>query len=190
MKWAWAMALAFVGAVHAADGRLKSGVFEPARIAPPFALTGSDGGELRLERYRGKVVILGFGFSHCPEICPTTLAKLAKARKQMGAAASDVQVIYVTVDPERDTPEQLRGYLALFDPTFIGATGTPAQLAAVYKDYGITATKYAGRAPAEYGFEHSTFVYLIDREGRLRAMAPYGKSADDIAHDAAMLLKP
>ena len=190
MKWGWLVGLFFVGAVHGADDKLKSGVFEPARVAPAFVLAGSDGNELRLDRFRGKVVILGFGFSHCPEVCPTTLAKLAKARKQMGAAASDVQVIYVTVDPERDTREQLRGYLALFDPTFIGGTGTPAQLAAVYKDYGITATRYQGRAPGEYGFEHSTFVYLIDREGRLRAMAPYGKSADDIAHDATILLKP
>lgn len=164
-------------------------MFEPARVAPSFSLTGSDGAPLTLERYRGKVVILGFGFSHCPEICPTTLAKLAKARQRMGAAARDVQVIYVTVDPERDTAEQMRGYLALFDPTFIGGTGTRAQLDAVFKDYGITATKYAGRAPGEYGFEHSTFVYLIDGDGRLRAMAPYGKSAEDIAHDAAILLR-
>ena len=186
-----ALAGAFMAfAVHAAEDKLRSGVFEPARVAPAFTLTGSDGTDLRLDRYRGKVVILGFGFSHCPEICPTTLAKLAKARKQMGAAARDVQVLYITVDPGRDTPEQMRGYLALFDPTFIGGTGTASQLAAVYKDYGITATRYDGRAPGEYGFEHSTFVYLIDREGRLRAMAPYGKSAEDIAHDAAILLKP
>lgn len=190
MKRGWLFAFLLVGAVHAADEKLKSGVFEPARMAPAFVLAGSDGAELRLERFRGKVVILGFGFSHCPEVCPTTLAKLAKARKQMGAAANEVQVIYVTVDPERDTPEQLRGYLTLFDPTFIGGTGTPAQLAAVYKDYGITATRYQGRTPGDYGFEHSTFAYLIDRDGRLRAMAPYGKSAEDIAHDAAILLKP
>ena len=189
MKAAWAIAWAFIGAVHAADEPLRSGVFEPARVAPPFTLAGSDGHELRLDRYRGKVVILGFGFSHCPEICPTTLAKLAKARKQMGAAARDVQVVYITVDPERDTPEQLRGYLTLFDPTFIGGSGTPAQLAAVFKDYGIKVTRYDGRVPGEYGYEHSTFVYLVDPAGRIRAMAPYGERAEDIAHDAAILLK-
>ena len=175
--------------VHAADERLRSGTFDPPRAAPALALEGSDGTTLTLERFRGKLVILGFGFTHCPEICPTTLAKLAKARKQMGSAAKDVQVVYVTVDPERDTPEQMRGYLALFDPTFVGGTGKPAQLAKVFKEYGITATRYDGRAPGEYGFEHSSFVYLIDREGRIRAMAPYGKSADDIAHDAAILLQ-
>lgn len=189
MKWAWTIVVALIGTAQAADDTLRSGVFEPARVAPSFSLAGSDGAPLTLERYRGKVVILGFGFSQCPEICPTTLAKLAKARKRMGAAARDVQVIYVTVDPERDTPEQMRGYLALFDPTFLGATGTAAQLAAVFKDYGIAVTKYPGRAAGEYGFEHSTFVYLIDRDGRIRAMAPFGERAEDIAHDAAVLLK-
>jgi protein SCO1/2 len=172
-----------------AQSPLKSGTFDPPRIAPAFSLSGSDGAEVKPERFRGKVMVLGFGFTHCPEVCPTTLAKLAKVRKRLGAEARDLQVLYVTVDPERDNPGQLRAYLANFDPTFIGGTGTPAQLAQVYKDYGITATRWPTKDPAVYGFEHSSFVYLIDREGRIRAMVPYGKSADDIAHDAAILLE-
>ena len=181
--------VALLFATAAARTTLKAGTFEPAGMAPELSLQSSNGGTLSLAKYRGKVVLLGFGFTSCPKVCPTTLAVLAQAKKRLGDQGKQVQVVYVTVDPERDTPEQMRGYLALSDPTFIGGTGTPAQLAAVFKDFGVTATRYEGRAPDEYGFEHSSFVYLIDREGRIRAMAPYGKSAADIAHDAAILLQ-
>ena len=182
-------ALLLAGSVGAAESKLKSGAFDPPRAAPEISLEGSDGGKLQLERFKGKVVVLGFGFTHCPEVCPTTLTKLAKARKSVGAAGRDLQVVYVTVDPERDNPERMRAYLANFDPTFIGGTGTPAQLARVYKDYGVVAEKRTGSTPGVYGVDHSSFVYLIDREGRIRAMVPYGKSAEDIAHDAAILLR-
>jgi len=180
--------MTFAGAACAAD-KFKSGVFEPARLAPEIALIGSDGGELSLGKYRGKVVVLGFGFSHCPEICPTTLDRLAKARKRLGASGAQMQVVYVTVDPGRDTPERLRTYLAAFDPGFVGGTGTAAQIDKVQKEYGIVAAKTMGRDPRTYGVDHSSFVYLVDREGRLRVMVPYGRSAEDIAHDVALLLK-
>lgn len=169
---------------------LKSGVFDPPRAAPDFTLQGSDGKELNLNRYRGKVVALGFGYTFCPDVCPTTLAQLAEARRKLGAAADDFQVIYVTVDPERDTVAQMRKYLSAFDPTFVGATGTPAQLAALQKDYGIFASKVPNKDnPSMYFVHHSSFVYLIDREGRLRAMSPYGRSVDDVASDVKALLK-
>lgn len=187
-----ALLLAFVllsGAAHAADGKLKSGVFDPPRMAPEFALAGSDGTELKLERYRGKVVALGFGFSHCPEVCPTTLATLAKARKKLGADGHGMQVVYVTVDPERDNPERLRAYLTNFDPSFVGGTGKPEDLAKVRDAYGIVATRKLDKDRARYAVDHSSFVYLIDRAGSLRALVPYGRSADDIAHDVAILLK-
>jgi len=98
-------------------------------------------------------------------------------------------VIYVTVDPQRDNPERMRSYLAVFDPTFVGATGTPDQLDQVWHDYGIAVTVIRSRNPAVYGIDHSSFVYLIDREGRLRALSPYGRTAEDVAHDVAILLK-
>lgn len=180
--------LGFAAAVHAADA-LKAGTFDPPRAAPDFALAGSDGTQMKLSRYRGKVVVLGFGFTNCAYVCPTTLSKLAKAQKKLGAAGKDLQVVYVTVDPERDSPERMRTYLASFDPAFVGATGTPQQLEKVRLDYGIAATKVPTNDPAVYAVDHSAFVYLIDREGRIRAMVPYGKSADDIAHDAAILLE-
>lgn len=178
-------ALAVPAAVAAAPA-LKSGVFEPPRQAPEFSLRGSDGAELRLSRYRGKVVLLGFGFMNCADVCPVTLAVLAQARQALGPAASEVQVIYVTVDPERDDAATMRAYLANFDRDFVGGTGTPGQLAAVRKDYGITATKVA--TGKSYAIDHSSFVYLIDRGGKLRSLMPYGRTAADYVHDVKLLL--
>jgi protein SCO1 len=170
------------------DASFRAGVFSPPRAAPDFSLRGSDGTELKLSRYRGKVVILGFGFTSCPEICPTTLAVLAGARKKLGVQGDELQVIYITVDPERDDAEHLRKYLGAVDPTFIGGTGTADELAAVRQDYGIVATRKD--FGTNYGFSHSSYTYLIDREGRLRALMPYGQSSDDYVHDVKILLKP
>lgn len=183
-------ALFFTAAAIAAEGRLKAGVFDPPRPAPNFSLRASDGTELTLSRYRGKVVVLGFGFTHCPGVCPTTLSVLAKARKKLGATGSEVQVVYVTVDPERDSAERLRQYLAAFDATFIGGTGSSAELAQVRKAYGIVAErKPIGGGSGDYAVDHSSFLYLVGRDGALRALVPYGRGADDIAHDVKILLK-
>jgi protein SCO1/2 len=169
----------------AAEG-LKAGVFNPPREAPDFSVRGSDGTALSLSRYRGKVVLLGFGYTSCPNVCPATLAVLAQAQRKLGALASQVQVIYLTVDPERDNAERLRQYLAAFDPTFVGGTGTDAQMAAVRSSYGVTAEKHG--TGSDYAVAHSSFVYLITRDGRLRALMPFGHKADDYVHDISMLL--
>ena len=151
-------------------------------------MQGSDGKPLKLDRYRGKIVILEFGFTSCPDVCPTTLAALAQTRRQLGAKADDLQIVYITVDPERDDAERIRKYLAAFDPTFIGGTGTPEQLADVRREYGIVATRTT--LGSSYAFSHSSYTYLIDREGKLRALMPYGHAPDDYAHDVEILLKP
>lgn len=165
---------------------LKAGVFNPAREAPDFSVRGSDGVPLSLSRYRGKVVVLGFGYTSCPNVCPVTLAVLAQAHRKLGALGSQVQVIYLTVDPERDSADRLKEYLASFDPTFVGGTGTPQQMAAVRKIYGVTAEKLG--AGSDYAVAHSSFVYLITREGKLRALMPFGHKADDYVHDISQLL--
>ena len=170
----------------AAGATLRGGSFNPPREAPDFALQGSHGAKLRMSDYRGKVVALGFGYTSCPDVCPTTLADLAKARRKLGAPA-DFQVVYVTVDPERDDPAALRKYLGAFDATFIGATGNAAELAEVRKAYGITTSRVA--SALTYYVHHSSFVYLVDRAGRLRAMMPFGVGVDDIAHDVKALLQ-
>ena len=168
---------------------LRSGAFDPPRAAPDFSLNGSNGTEVQLSRYRGKVVALGFGYTSCPEVCPTTMAFLAQARQQLGAARNDFQVLYVTVDPERDTADRLRKFVTAFDPTFIGGTGTPAQLAAARSAYGIQVSRIgSARSGGDYLLHHSSSIYLIDRSGRLRAMMPYGVSVGDIAHDVKVLL--
>lgn len=181
-------ALFLIPVVLAADAPvLKAGTFDPPHLAPDFALKGSDGQDLRLSRYKGKVVLLGFGFTSCTEVCPVTLDTLAKARKSLGSAAADVQVIYITVDHERDVPERMKAYLRGFDPTFIGGTGTAAQLAAVRKNYGVQAEKLP--AGDDYSYSHSSSTFFIDRSGRLRAQMLYGHSPNDYAHDLKLLLK-
>ncbi|HMN43876.1 MAG TPA: SCO family protein [Povalibacter sp.] len=170
----------------AAAPALKAGVFDPPRVAPDFSLQGSGGAPLKLSDYRGRVVLLGFGFTSCPDVCPTTLSVLAAARKKLGAAASDAQVIYLTVDPERDTAARMKQYLGTFDPTFVGGTGTVDQMAAVRKDYGIQAEKKV--FGNNYMVAHSSYVYLIDRKGALRALMPYGHTPDDYVHDLRVLL--
>jgi protein SCO1/2 len=133
------------------------------------------------------VVLLAFGYSSCTAVCPVTLATFAQARRELGAAAADVQVVYVTVDPQRDVPERLRKFLESFDDTFIGGTGTEAQLAAVRKEYGVTARKIPYGDSDTYA--HSSFAYLIDRRGRIRALMPYGHSPDDYVNDLTILLR-
>ena len=166
---------------------MKAGVFNPAYAAPDFSLQGSDGTDVSLARYRGKVVLLTFGFTHCAAVCPTTLATLAQARSSLGEAADRVQVIYVTVDPDRDSATRMRAYLAAFDPTFVGGTGSSSKLAAVQKDYGVTATKEG--TGTDYAMAHTSSIFLIDPAGKLRAVMPFGHESSDFAHDIEFLLR-
>jgi len=167
---------------------LKAGVLTPVMAAPALKLTGTDGQPLTLERFRGKVVMVAFGFSNCGEVCPITLATLAGARKKLGDAARDVQVVYVTVDPERDDAAQMRRFLGAFDPTFIGGVGTRAEIDAAQASWGITSAKKMN-PDGSYLIGHSSSIYLVDRAGGLRAVMPYGHLADDFVHDLKILLR-
>lgn len=167
---------------------MKAGMLSPVMAAPDLALEGTDGKPLSLANYRGKVVMLAFGFSSCGEVCPITLATLAGARKKLGADGENVQVVYVTVDPERDTAERMKKYLASFDPTFIGGVGTQAQIDAAQKSYGIFSAKNVN-PDGSYTIGHSSSIYLIDAKGELRAVMPYGHPVDDFVHDLALLLR-
>jgi len=169
----------------AAPGVMTAGVFDPPHMAPEFSLRGSDGSDVTLARYRGKVVLLSFGFTSCAAVCPTTLATLAQARKSLGAKADAVQVIFVTVDPERDNAAHMHDYLAAFDRGFIGATGSPEALAEVRQDYGVTAVRQD--TGPDYAVAHTSSIFLIDRAGKLRAVMPFGHDAADFAHDIALL---
>jgi protein SCO1/2 len=179
------IALVATIAAHAA-ANLKAGVFEPPRAAPPVVLSGSDGRGFDLARHRGKVVLLSFGFTSCPAVCPTTLATLAQARAALGAAGADVQVVFVTVDPERDTVPRLQAYVSAFDRSFLGATGSQAALARVRAGFGASATKVT--SGSAYGYDHTSSVFLVDRQGRLVGMMPYDHPAQDYVHDLRLLL--
>jgi protein SCO1 len=170
-----------------ATGELKAGALTPVLPAPALTLYGTDGKPLTLARFRGKVVLLAFGFSNCGEVCPITLATLAGARKKLGAGAADVQVVYVTVDPERDDAAQMKKFLGSFDSTFIGGVGTRAQIDAVEKSWGVSAVKNQS-ADGSYSIGHSSSIYLIDRAGGLRGVMPYGHPSDDFVHDLRILL--
>jgi protein SCO1/2 len=177
-------------AANASAASLKGGIFDPPRVAPDFTLPGSNGKPVTLSSFRGKVVILEFGYTSCADVCPVSLAALTTARKKLGALAKDVQVLFVTVDPERDSLKILNAYLAPFDPTIIGIGGSTQQLAKMRNDYGITATRRpVGDSKTDYTVGHSSYLYFIDRKGALRSMLPFGRPADDIAHDATLLLK-
>jgi protein SCO1/2 len=167
---------------------LKAGTLSPVMPAPELALHGSDGKPLTLERFRGKVVLLAFGFSNCGEVCPITLATLAGARRKMGDAAANVQVVYVTVDPERDDAAQMKKFLGSFDPTFVGGVGSRAEIDLAQKSYGISSVKNMN-PDGSYTIGHSSSIYLIGRDGGLRAVMPYGHSSADFVHDLKILLR-
>jgi protein SCO1/2 len=181
-----ALLAACVAAADAGAPAFKAGVFDPPRQAPDFSLQGSNGQELRLRQYRGKVVLLAFGYSHCLSVCPITLHTFAQTLRQIGPAAAGVQVVYVTVDPQRDTPQILKAFVGGFDLRIIGGTGTEQQLARVRNDYGVSATRIPDGN--SYMYDHSSSIYLIDRVGRIRALMPYGHTPDDFAHDLRILL--
>lgn len=184
-----AIALVLALASSAPGAEFKGGLLTPPRAAPEVALATQDDKNFVLSRERGKVVALWFGYTFCPDVCPTTLAELVQARTKLGKDASRFRIVFVTVDPERDTPTRLREYVKAFSGSYTALTGTPEQLAAVRKAYGVIVEKrvVAGTA-ATYLIDHSAFVYIIDPAGQLRLMFPFGLPIEDMVHDIKLLL--
>ncbi|SHG39388.1 SCO family protein [Massilia sp. CF038] len=183
--------LLFVLPAYAAPGAaFKGGVFEPPRAAPEIVLPAASGKPFRLSDHRGKVVVLEFGYTHCLDVCPVSLAALTQARQKLGTAGADVQLVFITVDPARDDAARLRSYLAPFDAGIAGLTGSPAQIEAVLKAYGISATRRpVDGSKSDYTMHHSSYLYFIDRKGMQRALMPFGRPVDDIVHDLRLLLQ-
>ncbi|MCB8942724.1 MAG: SCO family protein [Ardenticatenaceae bacterium] len=156
---------------------------EPATIGN-FTLTSVTGGSVSLSDYRDKIVIVYFGYTHCPDVCPATMLHLANARASLKPKyQDDVQVLMVTVDPARDTPELLAEYLGHFDPTFVGLTGTEEEIAAAAAPLGIYYEKVVLEGVEGYFMDHTATAALLDRDGRLRLIWPFGVSAEDMAVD-------
>ncbi len=151
-------------------------------------LTGHDGKPRSIADFRGKLVVISFGFTNCPDVCPTTLADLAAAMKVLGKDANAVQVVFVTVDPKRDTQLLLSQYVPAFDPTFLGLYGDEAATTRVKKDFQVFAQERAGKTPGEYAVDHSAQSFVLDREGRVRLMIPPGTAPAVIAADLRVLL--
>jgi protein SCO1 len=154
----------------------------------PLRLTDHDGRARSLADYRGKVVVVVFGFTHCPDVCPTALADMAKVVRQLGDRGNDVQVLFVTLDPKRDTAELLRQYVPAFHPAFIGLRGTDAEIAAVTKDFKVYSSIRAGKTPETYSVDHSAQHFVFDRAGRLRLLLPPGMASAAIASDLRVLM--
>ncbi len=152
-----------------------------------FALADASGQQRSLADFRGKVVLLAFGYTHCPDVCPTTLAKFAEVRHLLGADGARVQGLFVTVDPERDTAALLRSYVPAFDPSFVGLRGTEAQTDAVTKAYhaNYQIVEYRGSIMVD----HTASTYIIDAQGRPRVVSPYDQTARDLADDVRAILQ-
>ncbi|MBV6274025.1 SCO family protein [Alcaligenaceae bacterium CGII-47] len=146
-------------------------------------------GQLRtLADYQGKVLMIFFGYTQCPDVCPTAMAQAAQAMELLGDQAQDVRVIMISVDPERDTPEVLDAYVQIFDPSFIGLTGTPEQLAGTARSFKAFYAKEPGPTPEQYAMNHASSFYLIDRQGEARALIRSDASPEDMVHDIRLLL--
>jgi protein SCO1/2 len=164
-----------------ANQTFHGSVIDPPSPAPDFSLTNQAGGSVHLSDYRGKYVLLFFGYTHCTNECPATMAVLTNARTLLGKQAGQVQVIFVATDPARDTPKAMGEFIDRFDSSFAGATGSQAELQPVWAAYGVTVL--------DGGETHSSYVYLIDPAGNLRMTYPYPSTPEDISADLQLLLR-
>lgn len=159
-----------------------------ADFAQTLNLTDHTGKPRALADFKGKVVALFFGYTHCPDVCPTTMADLKQAMKLLGAHSDDVQVLFVTLDPERDTQEVLAQFVPGFDPRFIGLRGTVAEVAANLSEYKVYAAKVSEPGKSGYTMDHSAGLYVFDKTGAPRIYLGYGEKPANIAHDLQLLL--
>ena len=179
------------GSAAAADTYTFHGLVSEARPrAADFSLTAHTGKRVSLSDFGGKLRLLYFGYTHCPGICPTTLAEANQALRRLPPRQSArVRLLLVSVDPARDTPERLAAYLAHFNPSFVGLTGTAEEVAKVAAAYGIYYRVVEGGSPTEYVVDHTSVIIVVDERGLVRLLLPYGTTAKDIAEDLGHLLR-
>lgn len=159
-----------------------------ADYATDFSLTDHNGQQRTLSDFRGKAVVIFFGFTQCPDVCPTSLGELAQARKLLGADGDRLQGLFISVDPERDTPEVMKQYMASFDPTFLALYSAPGELPALARRFKVYYKKVAGSTPTSYTMDHSAGSYVYDPQGRVRLYHRYGTGAQALADDVRKLL--
>ena len=161
----------------------------PVQLAPKITLTDHTGKEFNLEEQKGNVVIIFFGFTHCPDVCPLTMTRLKKVSEGLGSGVDTVRIVFITIDPKRDRKENLKNYLDIYDDDFIGLRGAPKDLEAVYSAYGIYhEIDTNGHANDRYLMNHTNSVFVIDKQGNWRLNFTDTASVDDIIHDVHILL--
>lgn len=167
----------------------QGSLIDPPLPAPDFTLKEADGTTFRLLDYRGDLVLLYFGYTYCPDVCPTTLYDISKAKSLLGEDAAQVQVALVTVDPERDTPQRLEDYVTVFDPDFFGLSGSLDELSAIWGDYGVYREITESESSTGYLVNHTSRVYVVNADGNLRLTFPFGMASEAMADDLAHLLE-
>ncbi len=161
-----------------------------ADYAQGFQLTDFNGQPRSLADFKGKVAVVFFGYTQCPDVCPTTMGEMVQVKQLLGADGDRLQVLFVSVDPERDTPEVLKAYMASFDPGFLGLyAASPDALAALAKDFKVYYKRVDGKTPTSYTMDHTAASYVYDAQGRLRLFSRYGSRAQALADDIKLLLK-
>lgn len=160
-----------------------------ADYAQGFSLVDHNGQLRTLKDFAGKVVVVFFGYTQCPDVCPATMTELAQVKQLLGPDGDRLQAIFITVDPERDTPELLKGYMANFDPGFVALRPTLAELPEVARDFKVYYKKAEGKTPGSYSMDHAAGSYIFDGKGRIRLYSRYGAGAPALASDLRLLLK-
>jgi protein SCO1 len=183
--------MAIIGLISAAFARpytFHGSVYQPPMTAPDFSLTNTNSQLFQLSKHRGQLILLFFGYTNCPDECPATLAIMKQLFVQLGSQSNRVSFVFVTVDPQRDNPAQIRAFLAKYNASFIGLAGSSAELTPVWKAYGVYQDLPVNSTVPEYQVSHSTQVYLIDPTGQLRLTYSLDSSADDIYQDIQHIL--
>jgi protein SCO1/2 len=171
------------------DYQFRGSLIDPPAPAADFTLEDQNQVPFTLSNQKGKVVLLFFGYTNCPDVCPVTLAHFKQIKADLGEQAGEVQFVFITVDPERDTAERLKDYLPNFDPGFIGLTGSRADLEPVWKNYGVYQARQETGSAAGYLVDHTARTYLIDRQGNWRLTYPFEMEKDAILSDVRFLIK-
>lgn len=184
-----ATALAALGACSLEKPAFKGVDITGADYAKDFALADQHGQTRSMKDFAGKVVVVFFGYTQCPDVCPTTLQELLEVQRMLGADGAKVQPVFITVDPERDTAELLKAYMANFDPSFVALRPTPEQLQPLLKDFKIYAKKVEGKTATSYTMDHSAQSYVYDAQGRLRLYNRYGSGPQALADDIKLILQ-
>jgi protein SCO1/2 len=183
-----ALALAACDQTKSSKPAFKGVDLTGAEYARQLNLTDQDGQARTLGDFKGKVLVVFFGYTQCPDVCPTTMSELAQVKKALGPDGERVQGIFVTVDPERDTPALLKAYLASFDPSFVALRGSPEQISEAAREFKVYFAKVPGKTPESYTMDHTAASFLFDATGRVRVFSRYGAGSQALTDDLKLLL--